>query len=53
MQPVGLIWNSRKGYQIRYRCEKCGLERVNKIALDTDMPDGWEQIISLLHHKET
>lgn len=52
MKPIGLIWNSRKGYQIRYRCEKCGREHVNKVAQDMDMPDDWEQVIKLLRNRE-
>lgn len=52
MKPIRLIWNSRKGYQIRYRCEKCGREHVNKVAQDTDMPDDWDQVIKLLRNKE-
>lgn len=47
MKPVSLVYNSKKGYQIRHKCMKCGLERVNVIAENTVMPDDYEQICKL------
>ena len=48
MEPVGVLFHSKKGYQIRYRCQKCGHEQVNKIAQDTVQPDDMDRICSLM-----
>jgi len=34
LQPIGLENNSKKGYIIIYRCNKCGMIRKNKMAKD-------------------
>ncbi len=47
MKPVGIVYNSRKGYQILHRCNVCGFERVNKIAEHTVMPDDFDEIVRL------
>lgn len=47
MKPIGVIYHSKKGYQIQHKCEKCGFERTNKIAELTLMPDDFNQIIKL------
>lgn len=44
----GVLFHSKKGYQIRYRCQKCGHEQVNKIAQDTVQPDDMDRICSLM-----
>lgn len=36
LKPVGMENNSKKGYVIIYRCEKCGAIRKNKMANDDD-----------------
>lgn len=48
MKPVGILYNSKKGYQIQHRCHQCGFERVNKIAQGTSMPDSFDVILELL-----
>ena len=48
MEPVGVLFHSKKGYQIRYRCQKCGHEQVNKIAQDTVQPDDMDSSCSLM-----
>ena len=48
MEPVRVIRHSRKGWQIVHRCLKCGAERVNKIAENTDAPDNFELILDLI-----
>ena len=48
MEPVGVLFHSKKGYQIRYCCQKCGHEQVNKIAQDTVQPDDMDRICSLM-----
>jgi len=47
MQPVGVQYNPRKGYQIIHRCLRCGFVKVNKAATDTDQPDNWDLLIKL------
>jgi hypothetical protein len=45
MEPIGI--NKRKGkWQILYRCQKCGYERLNKIA----PKDNQEKIAKLSSH---
>jgi DNA-directed RNA polymerase subunit RPC12/RpoP len=48
MKPQGLISNTKKGYQIVHVCQNCGVERVNKIAENTDMPDDFDEILKLI-----
>lgn len=36
LRPVGLENNSKKGYIIVYKCDKCGSIRKNKMAEDDD-----------------
>lgn len=43
MEPAALVPHSQKGHQIYYRCQKCGIERVNVSAPD----DLYEGLISL------
>lgn len=31
--------------RLRYRCRRCGAERVNRALLDGDLPDDWEQLV--------
>lgn len=47
MKPCGVIYHSKKGYQIRHVCIVCGYERVNKIAEDTDMPDDFDKVLGI------
>lgn len=47
MRPVGLRYNSAKGYQIVHQCVSCGERSVNRIADLTDQPDDWDEIIHL------
>ena len=35
--PVGMEPNSKKGYMIIFKCQKCGMIRKNKAAEDDDM----------------
>ena len=36
MEPIKIIYNSKKGYQIVHRCQKCGFERKNQTAPNDD-----------------
>jgi hypothetical protein len=39
MEPVGLAYHSRKGYQIIHRCLRCGAVRRNRIVETGLEPD--------------
>ena len=47
LRPVGAEPNAKKGFLIRYRCEKCGAALRNKAALTGDSPDDMEKLIAL------
>lgn len=36
LEPIGIETNSKKGYVIIYKCQKCGQIRKNKAAEDDD-----------------
>lgn len=48
MEPVDVIFHSKKGYQIVHRCKRCGVRKSNKIAEDTEMPDDFGLICRLM-----
>ncbi len=48
MRPIGIVYNSKKGYQIVHRCETCGAQKVNRIAEDCDIPDDVGMMITLM-----
>ena len=37
LKPIGIELNSKKGYVIVFKCEKCGTIRKNKAAKDDNM----------------
>lgn len=37
LKPIQVELDSKKGYVIIYKCEKCGAIRKNKAAVDDDM----------------
>ncbi|MEX6015298.1 RNHCP domain-containing protein [Mammaliicoccus sciuri] len=39
MDPIDIIHNSKKGYQLIHKCRKCGELRKNKIAKNTIQED--------------
>lgn len=46
LDPVGV--ELRGGRVIlRYRCRRCGAERVNQAILDGDLPDDWEAVVGI------
>ena len=49
MEPTGIVYNSKKGYQIVHVCRKCNIKRLNRIAENTEMPDDVDMILSLLN----
>jgi len=48
MAPVGIHYNSQKGYQIVHRCLRCGEESMCKTARDTVQPDDMDVILRLM-----
>ena len=48
MKPVGLKYHSKKGWQIVHRCQKCGIEKVNRTATDTVQPDCGVEFVELI-----
>lgn len=48
MQPVGIRLSSKKGQQILHKCLRCGIEKLNKIALSTEQEDNMDLIIKLI-----
>lgn len=48
MKPIGIKFNTKKGYQIIHKCTSCGFVRVNKVAENTDMPDNFNLILELM-----
>lgn len=47
MAPVGLRHKAGKGRQVVHRCLRCGVERPNRVALDTVEPDSIEAVAAL------
>ncbi len=47
MEPIGLRFNSKKGYQVVHRCTRCGEIKVNRIARNTVQPDDLDELMSL------
>ena len=43
LEPIGIELNSKKGYIIIFKCQKCGKIRKNKVADDDNM----DKIIAL------
>lgn len=50
MKPMGIKYNTKKGYQIIHECTKCSFVRVNKVAENTDMPDNLDLIMELMRN---
>ena len=47
MEPVGLR-RSKKGFQVIHRCLRCRVERLNRIAENTEQPDDIEALVQLM-----
>lgn len=50
MKPIGIKYNTKKGYQIIHECTKCSFVRVNKVTENTDMPDNLDLIMELMRN---
>jgi DNA-directed RNA polymerase subunit RPC12/RpoP len=51
MTASQLKYNSKKGWQIIHKCQKCGIEKANKIAESDSQGDDWEKLIKLSQNK--
>lgn len=51
IRPADVRYNSKKGWQIVHRCEKCGAEKVNRAATETVMPDDLDEIIKIMNRR--
>ena len=47
MEPVGLTYKPKKGWQIIHRCLKCAATSVNKVAIDTDQADDGQKVAQI------
>ncbi len=47
MAPIGLAYKSKKGWQLIHCCQRCGIQVVNKIAIDTVQPDDLQKVTTL------
>ena len=47
LTPVSALPHPKKGFQIIYRCEKCGQTHTNKAALTGEDPDDTDLLIRL------
>jgi len=47
MEPVGIRYNGKKGWQIIHRCQICGAEKANRSA-----PDDMEALINMMKSEE-
>ncbi len=49
MHPVSVQLTARKGWVVHHRCEVCGAQSVNKLALeDPHQPDDMERVMRLI-----
>ena len=43
MEPVGVRYSGKKGWQVVQRCRRCGAVKVNRVA-----PDDFDAVISVM-----
>jgi DNA-directed RNA polymerase subunit RPC12/RpoP len=53
LEPVGVDYNSKKGWVIIHQCQSCGEVRRNKAALDDSVSDDYELIVSLSKNQKS
>ena len=53
MEPIEIIKNKKKGYQVVHRCRKCGFIRNNKISEDAVEPDDIDVIVEIMRKKSS
>jgi DNA-directed RNA polymerase subunit RPC12/RpoP len=47
MEPIGLR-QGKKGYQLVFRCRRCGSRGVNRVADDTQQPDSLDLLLKVM-----
>ena len=47
MKPIGLRQKPGKGFQIVFKCLRCGILRVNRTAEDEVQPDDLNELLKL------
>lgn len=47
MVACRLKYSGKKGWQIIHRCQRCCVEKANKIAEEGSQSDDWEKLIKL------
>ncbi len=47
MKACKILYHKKKGWQIIHRCQKCSIEKVNKIAEGAVQPDNWQLLVNL------
>jgi hypothetical protein len=47
MDAIGVTYSTKKGWQLIHKCQKCGQEKVNRIAIGDTEEDNWDLIIQL------
>lgn len=52
MEPVDIIYNPKKGYQIIHKCKKCLHEQKNKIAENCNQSDNFDSILKILSKRK-
>nr|NNM90434.1 RNHCP domain-containing protein [Bacilli bacterium] len=52
MKPISIEHNSKKGYMVVHRCDHCGYQTVNKLALDDPVqPDSMETVLRIMRNR--
>jgi hypothetical protein len=52
MKPISIEHNSKKGYMVVHRCDHCGYQTVNKLALDDPVqPDSMEMVLRIMRDR--
>ncbi|MBA2728285.1 MAG: RNHCP domain-containing protein [Parachlamydiaceae bacterium] len=42
-----ILLHAKKGWQVIHKCQKCGIEKANKIAENDQQSDDWQLLIKL------
>ncbi|MBE6871802.1 MAG: RNHCP domain-containing protein [Ruminococcaceae bacterium] len=49
MDPVDVVYNTKKGYQIVHKCRECGGISRNTADLDGETPDSLELLMKIMN----
>ena len=50
MEPLK-VRSGKKGFQIVFRCKRCGTTNVNRIAEHTQQPDDIDRLVAIMHQR--